>query len=197
MLSFVKKYWIYTLVILIIFIIMLIILGGLVSKKNQPGVSPTPFPVPSDASKDYSNLNKLIPGKSTREDVEKINGSPTNVSVFGDRTYLYYRTPLNRFLNTVLIINNKVVYSYENVFGVYRGTLSNFINSYGQAPLKMYTRDEPYTWSIYPDKGIGVESDGSGDILVVIYFVPTTKESFIKNLAPELKLLTEQPPVSE
>lgn len=179
----------------VVFIVLLILFLVLRSTPQKDTSGIKPLPMPSDPTQDYSNLYRLVPGKSTLEDVKKINGEPYNVTVFGENTYLYYKTPLKTFLNKVLIRNNKVVYSYEYVYGKYRGDYNSFINSYGEAPLKMYERENS-PWYIYPNKGIGFQSDRF-DVLAVIYFVPMTKEEFIKNIAPDINLLTEEPPVSE
>ncbi len=156
----------------------------------------TPFPVSSDTSIDYSNLNKLVPGKSTLEEVRKLNGPPETTSFSGKDTVLYYPTPLERFKNEVVLRNNVVYYVSENIFGNYRGSFSSFQNAYGSSFLKMYKKGEPYVWYIYPTKGIGAESDGT-DLLVIIHFPPLSENDFIKNIAPGLSLLTEPPPISE
>lgn len=162
------------------------------STQANPETSPSSLNVPME--QDYSNLNKLVPGKATLEDVERINGKPNSVKKDAERTFLYYITPLEGFTNAVIIDKGVVSYSVENVFGSYRGTVQSFKSSYGKADIYLYGVDG-YFWHIYLDEGFAIEADRT-DILTVVYFIPQAKESFMATLAKELKLL-ETPPEME
>lgn len=193
-------------IILGVFVIFLFLFFVFVQKNSvkypAPTATPiqtpaeTPFPVSSDTSINYSNLDKLIPGKSTLDDVKKLSGPPEKTTISKEETLLYYPTPLERYKNEVLLKNNIVYYVIENIFGDYRGSLSAFQNTYGGNFIKMYKKGEPFTWYVYSAQGIGVESDGT-NILIIIHFAPLSEGDFIKNIAPGLGISTEIPPVSE
>lgn len=173
-----------------------LILNGGASLKNTP-IEPKPLPMPSDTTKNYSNINRLVPGKSTFDDVIKINGKPESYSTFGNKTYLYYPTPLGGYRNVVLLENKKVLYAEERVFGPYRGTLVDFQNRYNGSFVKMYQEGEPFTWYVYLDRGLGIKSDLQGTIGAIVYFVPMSKKEFIKNVATDLGITEELREISE
>lgn len=192
--------------ILGIFVVFLFLFFIFMQKNNVKNLTPTatpiqtpletPLPVSSDTSINYSNLDKLVPGKSTLDDVKKLSGPPEKTSISREETLLYYPTPLEKYKNEVLLKNNIVYYVTENIFGEYRGSFSSFQNNYGGNFIKMYKKGEPYTWYIYSAQGIGVESDGT-NLLIIIHFAPLSENDFIKNVAPGIGLSTELPPVSE
>ena len=119
--------------------------------------------------------------------VERINGKPQSVKKEGERTFLYYLTPLENFTNTVVLDKNIVSYSIENVFGSYRGTAQGFRTAYGSPGLLLYGVDG-YFWFIYLNEGLAIETNNR-DIVSIVYFVPQTKETFMTGLAKEFKLL--------
>ena len=180
----------------LILIVIIIFYKAPASNKSAITPIPTPFVVsrpsptqlPTDLEKDYSNLNKIIPGKSTLNDVKKINGIPQSVSTLDDKTYAYYKTPLEGFTNKVLIEKNLVVYSIENVFGSYRGGVESYESGYGSPDLVLYKEgQEDYPWFVYLKYGLAIENDGH-DVLAIVYFVPQSSDSFTKTIAKELKL---------
>ncbi|MBI2420506.1 MAG: hypothetical protein HYV38_00265 [Candidatus Levybacteria bacterium] len=152
-----------------------------------PKPTPTPSPTQINLEKDYSHLNKIIPGKSTLDDLIRINGKPASTKASGGKAYVYYKTPLEGFTNTILLENNIVVYSLENVFGSYRGNVSEYEKTYGEPDITLYDRDL-YSWYIYLDAGIAIENDGK-EIGTMLYFIPQDKQSFMETIAKELNLL--------
>lgn len=151
---------------------------------------PSPLPLPTDLEKNYSNLNKVVPGKSTLNDVERINGASLSVTTTGEKTYMYYKTPLKSFTNTVLVEKGVVVYSKEYVFGSYRGSVESFKTNFGEPDITLFDKIYEYPWYVYLDKGIAIENDGK-DILMVLYFIPQNKDNFIKSFTQELNLSIE------
>ncbi|MBI4097460.1 MAG: hypothetical protein HY426_00285 [Candidatus Levybacteria bacterium] len=146
--------------------------------------SPPPT-ISGDISGDYSSLNKVVPGKNTQDEVEKINGKPESVSTKDDKTYMQYKTPLENFINTVVLKDGRVVYSEENVFGPYRGSVSDFKDKYGTPDISLFENN--YPWSVYLGRGIAFQHDGK-DVLKILYFIPQDKETFMRTLAQELGL---------
>ena len=187
-----KKFIFFAVFVVIVFIMLLAYLVISNIKQAEPTI-PQTIPSPSPASlqtppeEDYSSLNKVIPGKATLGDVERINGKPQSVKKEGERTFLYYLTPLENFTNTVVLDKNIVSYSIENVFGSYRGTAQGFRTAYGSPDLLLYGVDG-YFWFIYLNEGLAIETNNR-DIVSIVYFVPQTKETFMTGLAKEFKLL--------
>ncbi len=170
----------------VIYIVFMVIVLALIKDVDKPSSFTT-----GQIEKDYSRLDEIYPGKSTRSEVERINGDPKSVTTEGDKTYLHYQTPLENFTNTVALENNRVVYSRENVFGPYRGSVSDFKAKYGTPNLRLF--EDNYPWSIYLKRGIAFQHDAR-DVLAVIYFVPQSKESFMGTLARELELMETPTP---
>jgi len=206
-----KKVEIITLTLVAIFfflIIMLFFLRFFSPVKNIGLISqPTPTPVsvnsnpsrsqgssPADLDTSYSNLNLIVPGKSTTKDVEKINGLPISSSTTGDKAYLYYPTPFKGLFNKILLINNVVVYAQEAVFSNYRGDYNSFTQSFGQPAFTIYNEQSPldFPWSVFLEHGVAVQSS-SNDVTGIIYFVPQEKVSFITNVANDLGLSENVP----
>lgn len=172
----------------VIYSVFMILVFVLLSK------SPTPStPSVGNLEQDYSSLNELNPGEATIEDVRRINGEPKLISKKGNKTYLYYDTPLEGFSNTVLIENNKVTYSIENVYGSYRGSVSDYKNQHGEPDLSLFGNN--YSWYVYLEIGIALQNDGK-DIGTILYFVPQSKEKFMSTVARELGM-TETPIAEE
>lgn len=161
-------------------------------QKNQKPVSVSPTPTAINFNIDYSSINKIFPGKSTTEDVKKINGEPVSVVVKNDKTYFYYQTPSLDFKNTVVFQNKVELFATENIFGGYRGDYNSFTKAYGQPNLTLYDNTSPFIWQIFLQQGIGVETNGK-DILQIIYFVPENENSFMGSVGKELGLLKEKP----
>lgn len=182
--------------VIVLFLILTSIL--LINPSNAPDkktISP-PAPIPTiNPEKDYSSLNKIIPGKSSIEDVKRLNGDPDSTSTEKDRIFLYYKTPLEGFTNRVLVEKNIVVYSIENVFGSYRGSVESFNSSYGAPDLSLFDKENNYSWYVYLKQGVAIENDGK-DIGTVLYFIPQEKEEFMSTLAIDLGL-TDTPTIEE
>ncbi len=184
-----KKVFLIAGFIILVFIIFLIFL----QKPNQQ-ISTTQNKttiVPRDFTKDYSSLNKLFPGKSTKDDVLRINGVPLSTTTNGNETTLYYPTPNRDFQNIVVLKNNVEFYSIENIFDSYRGTYENFQTAYGTPDLTLYnTSEDPFIWQIFLNQGLGVKTNNK-DIIKILYFIPQTEEEFLLTLAKKLNLSKE------
>lgn len=155
---------------------------------RKPQAKPPVVPVPSDFKRDYSRIIYLIPGKSTREDVLKMLGSPVSETIDKKRTVFNYPTPNSSFVNIVVLENGVVSFAVEYVFSTYRGVYSDYATKYGQPELNLYSSDGVGPdWFIFLKKGIGVGSSNN-EINRVVYFVPQDKNSFVNNIASFLNL---------
>lgn len=181
--------------LLIVFFIMIVLIlvkeATIFPSDQEPVPTPTSSvpnkisPLPSiDLERDYSRLDEITPGKSTLDDVIRINGRPQSVKKEANKTYMNYKTPLPPFTNTVLAENNIVVYSIEKVFGSYRGSVADYEARYGKQDLILFDEDN-YPWYVYLKRGIAIENDGK-DVGTILYFIPQDKESFMATIAGEL-----------
>lgn len=191
-----KKFVFFAVFVVIVFIMLLayLIISNIKQTKStipQAIQGPSPASLQTPPEEDYSSLNKVIPGKATLKDVERINGKPQSAKAEGDRTFLYYLTPLENFTNTVVLDNNIVTYSIENVFGPYRGTVQSLKSSYGEADFTLYGAGG-YFWRVYLRQGFVVETDRT-DIATIVYFVPQNKVGFMSTIAKEFQLQEEPP----
>lgn len=141
-------------------------------------------------TKDYSGLNKISPGKSTPEDVKKINGKPTRTSQQKDDTYYYYSTPFKGLENEVLFKNGVVVYALEHVFSNYRGAYDEYASANGQPDFTLYNINGGYPWSVFLSKGLMISSSNNF-ITAIVYFVPQNKDDFFKNIGRYLDFSEE------
>jgi hypothetical protein len=181
--------------VLIVAVLTLVFALSLVFRITNP--KPTALnktQVPANPTQDYSKINSLKPGKSSLQNVKEINGEPDSETVDGESTKLYYKTPLNGFTNEVVLKKNKLNYAVENIFGSYRGNVSEYITKFGEPDLILYDKETLYPWYIYLNKGLAIENDKT-DILSVLYFVPSSEDVFMSTVAEELGMLVSPPDV--
>ncbi len=157
---------------------------------NSPSPSPALNSSTTEALEtEYSQINKITPGKTNFAEAQKINGKANEIKRTTDKTYLFYKTPVESHQNVILVKNNLVVYSTENVYGNYRKTVSEFKSEYGKPNMTLFELNDGYPWDIFLTKGVGIKSDGK-DVGEILYFAPQNQQSFMVNIAPELNLST-------
>lgn len=185
--SFNKRSLIFiALIVFLVLVFALFIYLGFFSKNEGNYVfKQGPIPTPSDTQAQYSSFNLLIPGKSTLEDIDRIAGSPAYSEKNSNDTILYFNTPIEGVKNKILVKNGVVFYAFENVFGNYRGSYTDYIKAYGKPNLVL--NDELYSWYVFLEKGVMVES-GNNLITKAIYFIPQNQEDFFKYIAPDFGL---------
>lgn len=181
------KWWIIIFVVIAVFFSVVIAIFIFNSPDNKR--DPLPAQTNSNLERDYSKLDEVKPGKTTFEEVKKINGEPKSVKSEDGKTYLTYKTPSEAFENLVVVENNRVSYTKENVFGTYRGNVSDFKAENGEPDLLLFGED--FGWSVYLNKGIAIQHDAK-DIGTIVYFIPQSKENFMNTIAKDLAL-TEKP----
>lgn len=162
---------------------------------NKTGPAPKPIPLPSSFEKNYNNFNYLIPGKSTYEDVVKLNGAPYSSKEEGGKTILLYRTPNSTYDNTVVLENNVVEYAIEYVYSSYRGLYSDYLKKLGNPDLSLYldNPDQP-SWFVFLSKGVAIESSND-EITRIVYFIPQSKEQFMNGVGKLLNLKDTPPAI--
>lgn len=182
-----KRIFILSLGVFIIILLFSFIPSLLLPKQNTPPPPTTSF------DKDYSSLNKTVPGKSTISDVEKINGEALSKEDKDEKVYLYYPTPSSDFKNVVVFKNGVEQYALENIFSDYRGNYESFAKAYGGPGLTLYDNGPSYfSWQVFLNSGVGVKTNGK-DILQIIYFVPQEKNSFVQSVGLALGLSEQKP----
>jgi hypothetical protein len=187
---------VFALLIIFIPIVIYLSFGGKASapKAQAPVINPNPTPISTGYDQNYNNFSQLSPGKSTLDEVQKTNGPAVSSTKQGNETYLYYQTPSVEYKNTVVLKNDVVYYTLDNVFGDYKGVYSDYTTAYGQPDLHLYNSDpnKLFDWYIFLKVGIGVENSDGG-ITRILYFTPKSKSDFMNGIAKEIGLVTEQP----
>ena len=182
-----------------VFLIMVyLVFTVLLFRNTQTSDIPTRSkPLPKTLEEEYSNLNKLIPGKNTVNDVIKTNGYPQDTLSENGKTYLYYNTPFEELNNVVLIENNVVTYAHEWIFGNQRGTYDKNSSPLGPPGLILYSEDAfDLPWFAFPEKGTMIRVS---DVVITeaVYFVPQDKESFLKSVVVSDLEISEKIPEGE
>ena len=147
-------------------------------------------PIAGDFKTDYSNFNKLKPGKDTIKDIISLNGNPQSEKKSGEKTYLYYSTPSDRLKNVAVLQSGRLLYATEEVFEKYRGAPDEYVKKFGKPDLIMYgLADSGTEWWIYPSVGVAIDvASFEKTIVRILYFVPQKKENFIRIFSEELGL---------
>lgn len=164
----------------LIFIVLAYLALNNVGKPQSPASENNKF------SQNYSNINKLTPGKSTYSEVLKKNGKPVSEKVDAYTTTLAFETPNSTFENIAVLKNNILEYAVEYVYSSYRGAYSDYTNKYGAPELHLYS-DMGYDWYIFLNEGVGVEASNN-EITRIVYFTPQEKSEFINNIATPLNM---------
>lgn len=187
-----------TVALIISFLIIISILIFLASSSKSKNPQPSGVPIPQSSLKktdiniDYSSIYKTVPGKSTIQEVLKINGEPIKKEEKNNKTYLYYGTPGSTVFNVVVFEKNIEAYAVENIFGNYRGYFSTFQKAYGESETLLFNKmDDPLVWHIFLKKGIGVETDGK-DIMKIVYFVPGDESRFLESVGTDFGIVKEK-----
>jgi hypothetical protein len=164
------------------------------SKQAPEAPQPIPKPTPGNFKTNYSNFDKLVPGKNNEKDVISLVGYPASEKPSGTKTYFYYPTPSSGINNVALFNNGVLVYATEEVFDKYRGVPEDYTKKYGAPEITMYDKnDEVIQWSVFPSHGVAIAVAPFQDIIVKItYFAPQAKKSFMANLSNELGLTLQQ-----
>ncbi|MEX2144978.1 MAG: hypothetical protein WD712_01160 [Candidatus Spechtbacterales bacterium] len=189
MIDFIKKHIFLLAISLFLVIGVVAIILTLTSGEDESAVlerevvDPDQAPPTMDLEADYSRINEIIPGESTREDVEKIIGRPYTVSTHDVFTYMYYKTPIEFFENVVALRGETVYYALEYVYSDYRGAFSDYTDKYGEPDLVYWSNESEWPWHIFLEEGVAVESSNLQDITGVLYFVPQSEASFYYRIA--------------
>ena len=86
--------------------LLLVSLWGIKQETPAPVVSPTPIQILPNSQKEQSKISLIIPGKTNGVGVQKILGTPSEVSNRGSLTELDFPTNQNNFNNTVVLKQN-------------------------------------------------------------------------------------------
>lgn len=181
-----KTIFILSLGIFIIILLIVFVPSLLNPSPNKPVYSPLSF------DKDYSSLNKTLPGRSTIADVEKINGKPDLTESKNGEVYLYYKTPSSALNNLVVFKNGVEIFAFENIFSNYRGAYEDLAKAYGQPDVTLYKNQSHFLWQVFLKDGVGVETDGE-NILAIIYFIPQDKNSFMRSVGTGMGFSEQKP----
>lgn len=184
--KFMKKYWLFAVLIIIIFFLFLV---RLFSPAPTPVSSPSPSPSPVSFGLSWQGI---VPGKTLENELEKILGGPLKKEVRENYLVYFYSTSPNlpEWLHEVYLLQNRVVFIKEKMAGEANKNLKTYFNQYGQ-PTKIFygPYSPPYIYHLFSEKGFLVVADpDSQNVLEAWYFQPTTTEDFGQKWGKELSL---------
>ena len=118
---------------------------------------------------------------TTKEELESKLGQPLKIEgQDGDTLYSYPSTNQYR-PHQVELSQNTISIIKEQIIGNEKGTLQNYIDSYGQPGSKVYGQHGTFApGNLWGQQGIIVfANDLEGTIVEIWYFQPTTLEEFL------------------
>lgn len=139
----------------------------------------------------FNNFAKIKPGLSSPEDVKKILGEPDAVNQKDGSTEYIYKTKSD-FEDKVIIENNQVESSQQNVFNDKMGFVSGYVDKYGKPDLVLLNTNNPIEkWYIFLKPGVGVASLDDNLIINVIRFKSQSESEFLNSTAKSYDLAKE------
>lgn len=130
-------------------------------------------------------FNEIVPGKSTKEDVLKSEGTPQISETDQDLGRLLYKSGETYYFDNVWEKDGKVILTQENVFKNF--DLSSYLQKYGTPELTLFDGNmEDAKWYVYLTKGVAFEAN-SARVFTLVKFTPQNKEEFLKDIAPIIK----------
>lgn len=140
------------------------------------------------------DFQKLTPGVSTTKDIEKTAGAPESTENINGKTKLNYSTKSLDYKDIAVTENDKLIFSVENIFDDSLGTLTTYKNRFGDPDFVLFDHeDEVLRWNIFLKGGVGIAAFDEEGIARILYFKPQTSDEFMKNIAPQVGLLKDQP----
>lgn len=170
-----KKKLLFVLLAISILSVAYIVYLSSAGKKNA---TKTPIPITG------VTYNSLTPGLSTETDITKQLGTALKETQSGKTTTLEYKSTNPNFNNQLsvnsgtLSLVKQIVSSADNIF------ISDITQKYENYENILYKSGSSIGFNlyIYPDKGIAyLGHQGSGIVLEIWYFKPTTFDQFVNN----------------
>lgn len=181
-------------VVVLFWFILPIFLYPYPQDKNKPTKSIDRAPIKTVNKKypyaEYTDINLLIPGKTTEKEVVTLLGKPKGVFKLVGKKYLTYTTPFEGFVNFVVIEGSVVSYALENVFANYRGVLDDYIKKFGKEDAIFYETTDEGIWYVFLEEGVALKT--LGVLREILYFKPQNKSSFFNEFRNEINLSQEE-----
>lgn len=137
-----------------------------------------------------TDFSKIFPGKSTKDDVIKINGLPSRAETKNGRGYFYYNTKSSDLKDVVVFENGFELYALEHVASEQEISL-DAIKALGKYKT-YYSSYSPFIWYVFLNRGVAVETDEK-EILKILYFVPQQEPEFLGLFKDELGFSKSEP----
>lgn len=190
----VKKYKIIIFLSLLVGAIIVLKLSIRTNEKNGtqiPTIFPTTTPRPTTniTPPPQSNFQNIVPGTTTRKDLEQTLGKPTNIFQTDKEMVYQYPSSVKNWPNEISITkDNQKVKLIKNYFP--DETFQNLIQKLGNSSANpLYGPDSVngFLTYVWPEQGLAtVANNQSGIILEIWYFSPTTLEEFLKDIGKNL-----------
>ena len=180
LLTTIKKHKFASFFIFILFVAIAILIF-LPEKKQEPTTT-----TPAEGAQ----WQKLIPGKSTKEDLINILGDPIKSTEENGRDILEFKSTSSVINHKAYLENGTAIFLDEIVTLEDNVSLEELRKQYGVSNDILYGDDayNGYYLFVYPDKGVAYLGNPSNDVVLEIwYFTPMTFEKFNQTWAPDYK----------
>jgi outer membrane protein assembly factor BamE (lipoprotein component of BamABCDE complex) len=141
------------------------------------------------------NIDNIVPGKFTEDEVIRKLGKPSSTLISGSKKTLFYISNNPNIDHEIEILDNKVNIIRKQVTEKDNIKKKDLLDKYGTPEYLLY--GPIYTARIvlyaYPNRGLAfLASENSDFVLNIWYFIPTDLDNFIKKYAQEYSLETSK-----
>lgn len=159
----------------------------------QPGITPQAGSITQGSSGSDACLTGVFPGKTTRDEVLGLWGTPLSEQQEGNYNTLFYQSPIKGQPNTVYLENQVVTYVSVVRGGGQPESWAEVKAKYGEPEHQAFTtyiQDSRYFG--YPAQGLAFVADETLDMAYIQdCFVPLTLDEYLTKWGSNL--LTEDP----
>ena len=140
------------------------------------------------------NLNLIYPGVSTKQDIVRVLGQPTRITINDGYTIYYYNLLPTRRENSIYITGNKVAYIDEEI--PVNNTLYVDFTKQQNASADGTLNDKSYTdagfyWYVFSTKGAAFLANPSdGYTIQVLRFMPMNYSAFLNSAGQVFSMKT-------
>lgn len=190
MINFIKKY---QLLIFLSFLLGILIFIKIFLRVSETGnISPLLTPTPTISIS--ANLKDIIPGKTTKNELDNKLGQPIKIEESLNYDVYSYLSENKNWPNQIYVPKKEDKVSLIKEYFP-QEKYSQFIEKYGQPEKELYNSHSQAGFSVFvfAQKGVAITADSNSEIVLEVwYFSPTTLEDFLSTLGKDLTLSPSQ-----
>lgn len=158
------------------------------TSSSELTITPPPIIVPTIIPQ--TNWQKIIPGKTSKNDLEQILGKPLKTKNEDNITYSFYQSNSKNWPAEITIskLNNTITFVKDYLP---KTKYTEFLQKFGNPELKnlygLHSQNGFLTF-VWPQNGIAViANENLDEVIEVWYFSQTTKDEFLATWGKDLK----------